>query len=439
MNPIEKQFEKFYENIQLTSAQKADAKAKYNGVCQKLHDYYYPDSTYSGSTKLLIGSYGKHTSIRPARDIDVIFILPPEKFEQYDDNTSNKQSQLLQDVKKILEDKYPNTPISAFGKIVKLEFADTKHDVELAPGWENEDGTFTIPDSENGGSWHRQDYRKEIAEIADSDAATGKTKFLIRSIKKWSENCTAALKSYQIERVVLSFFSSTGLEDISIAQLFVKFFQYFLSSTSDQGLQSHVKTALSRAQKAFDFETEGKFEKAAEEWQKVFGIDFPKTIEITTETFGDDQGEYEKLSKLHAQYPSSAEEHLTQKYGIPFEIDSSYSVSLDADVSKQRGFRDDTLLAFLAKRLPVQKKKKLLFRVEHNVPAPYQIKWKIRNFGEEAKSAGGLRGQIYEDLGYETREESTLYHGEHYVECYIIKDEKCVAIGRILVPIGNNY
>ena len=181
---MEKQFEKFYENIKLTSVQKEDAKTKHNGVCSKLHDYYYPNTTYSGNTKLLIGSYGKHTSIRPARDIDVIFILPPEKFAQYDDNTSNKQSQLLQDVKKILEDKYPNTPISAFGKIVKLEFADTKHDVELVPGWENEDGSFTIPDSENGGRWHSQDYRKEIQEIADSDATTGKTKFLIRSVKR---------------------------------------------------------------------------------------------------------------------------------------------------------------------------------------------------------------------------------------------------------------
>lgn len=81
----------------------------------------------------MIGSYGKHTHIRPARDIDVIFMLPPEKFEKYNDNQSNSQSQLLQDIKNILEEKYPNTPIKAFGKVVVLEFADTKHNVELLP------------------------------------------------------------------------------------------------------------------------------------------------------------------------------------------------------------------------------------------------------------------------------------------------------------------
>ena len=126
-------------------------------------------------------------------------------------------------------------------------------------------------------------------------------------------------------------------------------------------------------------------------------------------------------------------------YSKSIEINPNYKVSIDADITKQDGFRDSTLLSFLARRLPVQKKKKLLFKVTHSVPSPYQIKWKVRNFGEEAKGLDALRGEIHDDEGRETRQESTLYYGEHYVECYIIKDGKCVALGRILVPIGNNY
>jgi len=57
---IQNQFEKFYKNIKLTSTQTKDARKKYSGVCKKLHDHYYPDIEYSGKTKLLIGSYGKH-------------------------------------------------------------------------------------------------------------------------------------------------------------------------------------------------------------------------------------------------------------------------------------------------------------------------------------------------------------------------------------------
>lgn len=434
---MEKEFEKFYENIKLTSAQKEDAKTKYTGVCSKLHDYYYPSTTYSGTTKLLIGSYGKRTMIRPARDIDVIFIMPPEKFAQYDDNTSNKQSQVLQDVKKILEEKYPNTPISAFGKIVKLEFADTKHDVEVVPAWEREDGTFIIPDSENGGRWHYQDYRAEIEEIEESESNTGVTRFLIRSLKKWSDNNTAKLRTYQIERAVLSFLQ-TNTQYQGLAQLFVNFFQYFLNTTSDQALRSHISTALNRAQKAWDFEINSKFEEAADEWKKIFGDDFPKTVKIAAQESSSNEDEFAKLKRLTAEYPSEDEEHLTHTYGIPFEINPAYSASLDADV-EQDGFRKSTLMSFIRSKFPLLKSKKLLFRVNHNVPNPDKIKWKIRNFGEEAKKSNALRGQIHDDEGFGTRKESTLYYGEHYVECYIIKDNKCVAFGRVLVPIGKDY
>ncbi len=123
---MEEQFAKFYENIKLTPAQRQDAIDKYTGICKKLHHHYYPTLTYNGDTKLLIGSYGKRTHIRPARDVDVVFVMPPEKFAQYHDNTSNGPSQLLQRIKSILEEKYTSTPVKAFGKVVVLEFAETK-------------------------------------------------------------------------------------------------------------------------------------------------------------------------------------------------------------------------------------------------------------------------------------------------------------------------
>lgn len=280
---IQQQFEKFYDNIKLTSSQRADAKKKYDGVCGKLHENYYSDIEYSGSTKLLIGSYGKQTHIRPARDIDVIFIMPPEKFEQYNDNQSNGQSQLLQDIKKILEKKYPDTPIRAFGKVVVLEFSDTQHNVELLPAWENGDKTFTIPNSENGGSWETWDPRSEIQKIKDSDIETGKTKSLIRMIKKWSEKCSAKIKSHEIEDKVLDFFSSYNLEDQFYPILVRDFFESFHDSADDEDLKSHLNTAHNRAKNACDFEKEDKIDKATDEWKKIFGDDFPKAQEKSKE------------------------------------------------------------------------------------------------------------------------------------------------------------
>ena len=281
-------FEKFYENIKLTPNQREDAKKKYDGVCKKLHDYYYQDTEYSGQTRLLIGSYGKQTHIRPARDIDVIFQMPSEKYEQYDKYESNGQSQLLQDIKKILEEKYPDTPIKAFGKVVVLEFVDPQHNVELLPAWENDDKTFIIPNSENGGSWETYNPRGEIKEIQDSDEKTGKTKMLIRMIKKWTDQCSVKVKSYKIEKVVVSFLSSyESHEDYS--DMVRDFFQYFHDNSNDENLKSHLNTALSRANKACEFEDAEKLEEAVDEWKKIFGDDFPKN--------GIDKSEINSVSK----------------------------------------------------------------------------------------------------------------------------------------------
>ena len=226
MDTIE-QFEKFYENIKLTKNQREDVKTKYRGVCKKLHDNYYPSTEYSGKTKLLIGSYAKHTHIRPARDVDVVFIMPPEKFKQYDDNeNSNCQSQLLQDIKKILEEKYPNTPIKADEKVVALQFADIKHNVELLPAWENTDGTFMIPNSKNKGSWETWNPRLEIQKIKDSSKKTGVTKKLIRMVKKWSDICSVNIKSYKIENCMLDFLASYDLKNATIALVMRDYFEF---------------------------------------------------------------------------------------------------------------------------------------------------------------------------------------------------------------------
>ena len=62
--------------------------------------------------------------------------------------------------------------------------------------------------------------------------------------------------------------------------------------------------------------------------------------------------------------------------------------------------------------------------------------WKVRNFGEEAQRKECLRGKIYRDEGKRERVEGTEYTGIHFVECYILKDNVCVAMDRIDVPIS---
>lgn len=78
------------------------------------------------------------------------------------------------------------------------------------------------------------------------------------------------------------------------------------------------------------------------------------------------------------------------------------------------------------------------FYVENtNVSRPYDVYWKIKNNGPEAIRLNDLRGEIIKgkDSTEHQHIEYSKFKGNHYVECYIIKNEVCVASARINVPI----
>jgi hypothetical protein len=442
-------FRKFLENIKLTDLQKADAETKIRNVSETLHAKYYPTLTYDGSTKLLIGSYGKHTHIRPPKDIDLLFKMPDSEFARYDALAGNKQSQLLQDIRGVLKDRFSTTEeIKAWGKVILISFAESTHTVELLPAWRLPTGEYRIPNTENGGSWDIWNPSAEIKAIHESSVQTKHTKSLVRMLKAWVRNCGVPLKSFILEILVIDYLRDTYNNQVNApySQLILGFFEYLKSkrhgfvhslgsgsaiSLGDEWY-SRVDSAVSRAQKAMEYEKAKKHRDASLEWQKVFGADFP-TVKDPVDALD------EKIAELTRQYPSSSEEDLTRTYGIGMNPVIGYKVAIDAEVT-QNGFRTGWLTDFLKKHFPLLKGKKLKFRIQQiNVPEPFDIMWKIRNFGEEAKKAGGLRGEITHDFGSREKTETTLYHGEHYVECYAIKDGVCVAVGKVLVPIGSTY
>ncbi len=405
--PINDHFNQFLENIKLTSGQIEDAKIKYDGVCSKLHDHYYT-TEYDGSTKLLIGSYGKKTNIRPARDIDVIFFMPPERYNQYNDNQSNGQSQLLQDIKKILEEKYPNTPIKAWGKVVVLEFSDTHHQVELLPAWENTDGTFTIPNSENGGFWEQWDPRAEIKKIKDSDAKTGRSRSMVRMIKKWTECCSIKMKSYLIENKIVDYFGDQTFSEKEYPVLVRDFYEYFSQNETNSDIKSHLDTALSRAKKACEFEANDKPESAVEEWRKVFGGDFPAHLQ-------------KSASLVDSETPALADYSHFEPLKWSF-VDRS-RVSIDAYIYNQS--KTTKFGGINSNGRNIQKHLSLKYIATTNATGDFQYFWQVVNTGQEALLANGLRGKIF--LGNQIRWESTLYQGKHWVECFIVQNEVCVA------------
>lgn len=69
-----------------------------------------------------------------------------------------------------------------------------------------------------------------------------------------------------------------------------------------------------------------------------------------------------------------------------------------------------------------------------NAPSYDKILWKVKNVGQKAEKRNQVRGQI-EDRGSKISE-NTQFVGPHYIECYLIKNNICIGIGHVSVPIG---
>lgn len=92
--------------------------------------------------------------------------------------------------------------------------------------------------------------------------------------------------------------------------------------------------------------------------------------------------------------------------------------------------------SMLRRHIPLLRMKTLDFHiVETNVEEPYKVYWKVRNRGRIAFERHMVRGQIAKDAGRHAQIEHTSFVGPHFVECYIIKDGRCVARDKIDVPI----
>lgn len=109
------------------------------------------------------------------------------------------------------------------------------------------------------------------------------------------------------------------------------------------------------------------------------------------------------------------------------------SVAISCEVA-ERNYPNRYYRRRAARRRRLEKGRSLKFAITStNVPAPYDVYWKVRNFGREAQLRNDLRGEIHQ--GSTEHLEATRYNGDHYIECYLVKDGRCVARTREWVPI----
>jgi len=414
---MEEYFKKFIDKISLTSNQRRDAIIKYKNVCKTLYNEFY-DGEFQESSKFLFGSYKKKTTISHLeKDVDVIFKIPKEEFEKYQ-NQENGPSNLLTKVKNTLKDTYPTTDkIKNWTKVVLIDFQTFKVEVLLA--LENSDGTFKIPNSGSGSDWESFNPKKEIDEFYDSNKETnGLTRDLIKIIKKWKINkIIVDIKSYKIDEYVINFLEDYNFENYP--RLLKDFFDYLKTIRNE----TFVDSAIVNSTKALEFYNKDDIENAISECKKLFGDSFPTKIK--------------KDFSIVDYVPAPNEEFIEDKYNVA--IDGNIFIKIETYCQPKRG---GFMKKWLLDKLPsgiITKKDELQFKaVVSGISGDFITEWKVRNFGSEAEQDNKLRGEIIPDNnGLHNYKDYAAFYGEHFLKCYVIKDGVCVAMRRINIPINN--
>lgn len=441
---LENDFETFIGNLEPTNL--SEMETTVGEIAKKLNKNYYDLDGDKTSHMYIVGSIGRETAIKGVSDLDILFDLPDEVFKKFDAYEEKKQSSLLQEVKNVLKKRYPNTDISGDGQVVVIKFS--KYTVELVPGFKQSDDRFKYPDTNNGGSWKYTDPLSEIEESKKTSEDTDNNfKYIANMLRAWKNKQGFKFGGLLIDTITYKFLNEkTDYRNISFdsyLDMTKALFKYIKNLNKDQAYWH----ALGSNQQVYNCD-KGKFITKAEKAYKqlkdltenssdvnkklrqIFGTQFPKKATTENRTY---------ISSYNQQSYKNTEEFI-EDY---FVVDIKYNISINCKIT-QNGFRPMLLKKLLGENMFLAIKKHLEFYIEDmdyeiDKEGDYDIYWKVKNEGKEAIQRDCIRGQVKKTNTKSIRESSDFI-GEHYVECYIVKDGVCIAKDHIDVPISNyNY
>lgn len=126
----------------------------------------FRDTESKTSNQLQVGSYGRWTAIKGISDLDMLYIMPSSKWEDY---KNGGQSKLLKDTKDAILARYPRTTVFVDRLVVCVQY--TNFHVEVQPVFKQEDGSYKYPDTKNGGSWKITKPQAELDEMQNMNNA----------------------------------------------------------------------------------------------------------------------------------------------------------------------------------------------------------------------------------------------------------------------------
>jgi hypothetical protein len=264
---------------------------RYHRIVKSLNEHFYNSSSDSNHA-FYVGSYGRDTEIFSS-DVDMLFVLPYEKYVQYNNYTYNGQSSLLQEVKRAIEKTYSATKIKADGQIISISFGNGIF-FEVLPAFLNKIGTYTFANSNDNGSWKITDPKSEINAINDLNKnCNHNLKRLCKMIRSWKSYNNVNISGILIDILSYRFIKKWEYKKNSFSYydwMTRDFFKYLKETDSDQHswqvmgsgryiidvgyFQYKATQAYNKALEAIEYENKGYEYSANEKWKEIYGTKF---------------------------------------------------------------------------------------------------------------------------------------------------------------------
>lgn len=288
---IAKAFGTFDNNLKVSLITRTTIANRHNSISQRINaDFRKVNST---SNTMYVGSYGRNTATEGISDVDMLMILPYSTYIQYNAYQYNGQSSLLQAVKNSIATTYPRTILKGDGQIVQVTFSDD-NTFEILPCFENRDGSFTYPDSNDGGSWKTTNPRPEIKAFQDlNNVCNGNLYALCRMARAWKYSNNILLKSCLLDLFAYRFLQDYQYKDKSYAYydwMTRDFFAYLANIPETQNswrmvgsnriytdscsFQSKAKKTKDKCVEAIEDASKGYIYSAYCNWRNIFGTKF---------------------------------------------------------------------------------------------------------------------------------------------------------------------
>ena len=434
----ENNFETFLNNIEPSKT----TKEYISSVQNTLRNYLANHKKYKDIVKetFLTGSYAKHTCVRPSLydgkpDVDIAVIT---KYK----NTDNSKD-VLNELFDVLKEKYDK--VTKQSRSIGIELSGIE--IDVVPMIYKENSNLLQIGNKIDGTWIDTNPKGHLDWCTQVNKDNNNKFVRIVKIMKWwrKNNCPTTLKypkGITLEKIIADNLADCNDKYeqivyntlIKIKNTFKPYIDINVKpSVYDPGIPTNnlsdgykfdeYKSFYNKICKHINLLESTNF--SNDSWREVLGTEFPKDTSSTRNLIDSIyNGALSIFNVSHKEAPRWDYSYPLTKLDVKVKCLDKYKNIIEYNPDGN---------SYLHKNIDID------FEViGGNVFSDSsKIYWQVVNTGEEAKNANCLRGGFESsNLSHFGRHESTSYTGTHWVQAFLVKDNKCIGKSKeILVKI----